>query len=94
MDNRFSQFTQLSKWEADLLNDAYQAVTVTGNWDSMKNFAGESFMSSSEPWTVNVMTAMQYRNHPSGASLSWSMRTIESIAKEGWNTYAARLEKK
>jgi hypothetical protein len=93
MENRFSQFKRLSEWEANLLNDAYQAVTVTGNWDSMKNFVGESFMFSSEPWISNVMSAMQHRDQHSGASFGWTMRQMETIAKRGWDEYADYLSK-
>jgi hypothetical protein len=87
MENRFSQFKNMDQWTADMLNDAYQAVTVTQSWDSMKNFAGESFMFGKEPWISNVMTAMQHRDSHSGASFGWTMRQIEYIAKEGWDAY-------
>lgn len=92
MENRFSQFKKLSSWEADMLNDAYQAITVTGNWDNMKNFAGESFMFSREPWISNIMTSMQHRDQHSGGSFGFTMRTMEYIAKHGWDSYANRFK--
>lgn len=92
MENRFSQFKQLSSWDADMLNDAYQAVTCTGNWDNMKNFNGESFMFSREPWVSNIMTAMHHRDQHSGASFGLVLRTMEYIAKHGWDSYADRFK--
>lgn len=93
MENRFTQFKNMDQWTADMLNDAYQAVNVTQSWDNMKNFTGESFMFSSEPWISNVMTAMHLRDQHSGASFGWTMRQIEFIAKEGWEAYV-ELKKK
>ncbi len=93
-ENRFLQFKQLSPWEADMLNDAYQAITVTGSWDKIKTFKGESFMFSSEPWLSNVMTAMHLRDSHSGASFGLTMRAMEHIAKYGWDKYAATMHQK
>ena len=92
MANRFSQLG-LSEWETDLLNDAYQAISVTGNWDSMKYFSGKSFAFNSEPWIVNVATAMQYRDSHSGTSFGLTMRAMEKIAKIGWCGYLSSLSK-
>lgn len=94
MANRFSNLNGLSEWEADMLNDAYQAISVTGNWDNMKYFSGESFAFSSEPWIVNVATAMQYRDSHSGLSFGLTMRAMEKIAKEGWEGYVCSLDSK
>lgn len=93
MANRFSEFKHLSQWEADLLNDAYQAISATGNWNNMKYFAGKSFVFSMEPWVTNVMNAMQYRDSHSGTSFGLTMRAMECIAKEGWDAYAASMKK-
>ena len=89
-ENRFSELPGLTEWDADMFNDAYQAVSTTGNWDNMKNFKGESFMFSQEPWISNVMTAMHHRDQHSGASFGFTMRTMEYIAKNGWDSYVAR----
>lgn len=86
MANRFSQLG-LSEWETDMLNDAYQAISVTGNWDNMKHFTGNSFAFDSAPWIINVAAAMQYRDSHSGTSFGLTMRTMEKIAKEGWESY-------
>ena len=76
-----------------MLNDAYQAISVTGNWDNMKYFMGKSFALNSEPWIVNVATAMQYRDSHSGTSFGLTMRAMEKIAKEGWEAYVTSLLK-
>ncbi len=70
-----------------MLNDAYQAVTVTGSWDLLKNFSGESFMFSRDPFVANIMNAMALRDLHSGASFGMTMRVMESIAKHGWDAY-------
>ena len=85
--NRFSEIQGLDKWDAEMLNDAYGAITTTQSWDKMKNFNGESFMFSSEPWISNVMAAMHQRDNHSGASFGWTMRQMESIAKRGWEEH-------
>ena len=90
MANRFSELG-LSEWESDILNDAYQAISVTGNWNNMKHFMGDSFVFDLVPWLVNVATAMQYRDSHSGTSFGLTMRIMEKIAKEGWEAYVKSL---
>ena len=93
-DNRFSKLPGLSQWDADMLNDAYEAITATNNWDNVKNFNGESFMFSSEPWVSNIMSAMHYRDQHSGASFGMTLRSMEFIAKHGWDAYASGFKQK
>lgn len=90
--NRFSELPGMSETDAYMLNDAYQAITVSGNWDNMKYFNGQSFMFSQEPWISNVMTSMHYRDQHSGASFGITMRAMEYIAKHGWDSYAAEFK--
>lgn len=92
-NNRFKNLG-LDSWDAEMLNDAYGAITATDSWDKMKNFNGESFMFNSEPWISNILTAMQYRNNHSGASYGWTMRQMEYIAKNGWEAYVDLRRKK
>ena len=92
MENRFSQFKRFDEWDAEMLNDAFNAITVTESWGHMKNFNGESFMFASKPWITNILTAMHHRDRHSGASFGWTMRHMECIAKEGWDIYAGRFK--
>jgi hypothetical protein len=87
--NRFSELPNMSATDADMLNDAYQAITVTGSWDAMKNFSGESFMFSRDPFVANIMNAMAWRDQHSGASFGCTLRIMEFIAKNGWDAYVA-----
>ncbi len=70
-----------------MLNDAYQAVTVTGSWPFLKNFSGESFMFSNDPAVHNIMNAMTLRDDHSGASFGLTMRAMQYIALHGWDAY-------
>ena len=91
--NRFSELPKMSASDAEMLNDAYQAITVTGSWPSMKAFSGESFMFSREPFIANIMNAMAWRDQHSGASFGCTMRVMEFIAKNGWEAYVAERSK-
>lgn len=79
----------MDNWEAMMLTDAYKAVTKAGCWDLMKTFAEESFMFSSAPWLNEVQTHMTLMDQHSGSSYGITMRIMESIAKDGWDTYVA-----
>jgi hypothetical protein len=85
--NRFTGLPGLSAWDAEMLNDAYHATTVTNSWDSIKNFKGESFMFSREPFVANIMNAMALRDQHSGASFGLTMRVMQFIATHGWDDY-------
>ena len=85
--NRFSELPGLDRIDAEMLYDAYQAITVTGSWDAMKNFNGDSFMFSREPFIANIMNAMEWRDRHSGASFGCTLRIMEFIAKHGWDAY-------
>jgi hypothetical protein len=102
--NRFSELPGLDYIDADMLYDAYEAITVTGSWGAMKNFNGESFMFYSgksetsnfplnEPFIANIMNAMEWRDRHSGASFGCTLRVMEFIAKNGWDAYVAELRR-
>ena len=88
--NRFSELPGMDHIDADMLNDAYEAITVTSSWPSMKNFSGESFMFSRDPFVANIMNAMAWRDRHSGASFGCTLRVMEFIAKNGWDAYVAQ----
>ena len=75
-----------SKLEREMLADAYQAITACDLWDWMKTYTpDQGFMFSSHPNLDRINAAMKYGGH-SGTSYGWMMRTMENIAKLGWNT--------
>ena len=73
----------------EMLQDAHRACTRAGAWPWLKTFNETSFMFSSHPLISTITENMEYKGH-SGASFGWTMRNMESIAKEGWDAYAAR----
>lgn len=84
----FASIPGMSSFEAAMLSDAYNAVTVTESWDNFRNFSEESFMFSSAPWLSKVQAEMKLMDQHSGGSYGWTMRIIEHIARHGWDTYA------
>ena len=74
-----------SKLERELLTDAHQAITACDLWDWMKTYTPDKgFMFSSHPNLDRINAAMKYTGH-SGTSYGWTMRTMENIAKLGWD---------
>jgi hypothetical protein len=74
-----------SKLEREMLADAYQAITACDLWDWMKNYTPDKgFVFSSHPNLDRINAALKYTGH-SGTSYGWMMRTMENIAKLGWN---------
>ena len=74
-------------FEAKMLADAYQAITACDLWPWMKTFRpdeGKGFMFTSHPNLDRIEKEMTFGGH-SGASWGWTMRTMEAIAKRGWN---------
>ncbi len=85
----FAAIPGISAWDAEMLCDAYKAVTKAGCWENIKNFAGESFMFSRENWLGEVQKHMALMDQHSGCSYGVTMRNMESIAKDGWDAYVA-----
>ena len=80
--------TVYTPYDAKLLRDAYDAITACDMWDWMKEHNphwGEGHMFSSHPNLVIIQSAMKYKTYHSGYSWGWTMRTMESIAKLGWD---------
>jgi hypothetical protein len=76
-----------SKLERELLTDAHQAITACDLWDWMKTYTPDKdkgFVFSSHPNIDRINAAMKYQGH-SGGSYGWTMRTMENIAKLGWD---------
>ncbi len=79
--------------EREMYEDAYQAVEATpGGWDFLKNQsppADKGFMFWSHPTLSAINRNIKYGGH-SGASHGFVMRTMEFIAKNGWDAWVAR----
>ncbi len=78
------------KLDATMLEDADAAITTCGLWEWMSTYnptAGEGFMFSNHPNLDKISQAMKYEGH-SGASYGWTMRTMQQVARLGWDKFA------
>lgn len=77
---------------ATFLQDVYDAVDKTpGGWEWFKSYdppEGESFLWCKHPKLKEVTGNMKFLDNHSGSSLAFVLRTIEFIAKHGWDAYA------
>ena len=82
--------------DAQLFSDAYQAITVTKNWDKIKNFGSDpsetSFMFSNAPFLKDIQNNMKMLDYHSGASYGCMMRQMEYIAKHDWNSFVQNFK--
>jgi len=77
------------KFDADMLQDADNAITECGLWNWLTEYTpedGKGFMFSSHPNLDRINNAMKYSGH-SGSSYGWTMRQMEYIAKHGWELF-------
>jgi len=87
--NRPAFETQYTPTECRMLEDAYDAVTECNLWEWLKTYsphANEGFLLSTHPNLNAISLAMQYDTH-SGASFAWTLRTLQSIARLGWEAH-------
>jgi len=84
---KFTDIAGISKSDAEMLQDAADAVTTAEAWEYIRNFAGESFMFSSSPEISEIQAHMKMMDQHSGCSYGVVMRHMEMIAKEGWESY-------
>jgi hypothetical protein len=85
----FSSVPSVDKYEGYLLQDAYDAITAAEAWDYFRTFSEESFMFSRSAVLTQVQARMKTMEEHSGSSYGFVMRTMEAIAKEGWEKWAA-----
>ena len=74
--------------DGDMIKRAYEVIYKTESWHLLSNFKGESFMFSKDD-KINTLiekVADDYQRH-SGASIGWTMRQLEYIAKHGFTKY-------
>jgi hypothetical protein len=72
------------------LEDAYDAVTELDLWDYLRDNTFESFTyykGPDEALHAKLLALVDKRNLHSGASYGITMRNMESIAKEGYETW-------
>jgi hypothetical protein len=77
------------KDERLMLEDAFQAVSKAEAWTLLKepSMPGEGgFMFGKHPAIEAISSSMKYEGH-SGASYAMTMRQMEFIAKNGWESY-------
>ena len=80
----------LDNLSKEMLSDAYTTVNSLNLWDWLKNpnvpgDSGFMFLNSTE--VQQISKNMKYTGH-SGSSFAFTMRAIEFIAKNGWDSYA------
>ena len=67
--------------QAEMLQDAHDAITHCGLWDWIKSFEPETgFMFAKTPELDRINAAMKYDGH-SGASYGWTMRQMQQFAR-------------
>jgi hypothetical protein len=77
--------------ERILYEDAFKAVEETpGAWEFLENESppeGQGYMFWSHPILTAIQQNMKEMNSHSGASYGMTMRTVEFIAKHGWDAW-------
>jgi len=86
----------LSFMDADsaiMVKDMCQAVSVTANWENLKEFTpgdGGLICGDLPAWFADISKATEYKGH-SGSSYGWTMRQVHYIAKYGWENFVAKM---
>ena len=76
--------------EANMLQDADNAITECNLWDWLKEFnpGNEGFSFSKHP-NLNLITSkMKLYDAHSGSSFAWTLRQMEYVAKNGFNDFS------
>lgn len=87
------KFDYVSGVSQIMLQNAYEAITLTETWDFVRKDT-ESFMISNSP-EIKIITKkmfeLGYCGH-SGCSFGWTMRQMQFIAKNGEQEYKKLFE--
>lgn len=79
------------RWFRDMIEDGYQAVTATeGGWDFFKEWtppADKGYMWSTHPKMTEITRNMKLYEDHSGSTLAMTMKSMQKIARLGWNGY-------
>ena len=75
--------------DCEMLDTAYKAITLAEGWNFLKMYNTNSFMFGESPPQLERIDAKIHTLYPghSGCSYGWTMRQMESIAKNGWDAY-------
>lgn len=79
-----------TKFEAMMLQDADDAITSCGLWEWLREYSpeeGKGFMFSQHPNLDRIDKALKFEGH-SGSSHAWTMRTMQQVARLGWDKFA------
>lgn len=73
----------------NMINSGYHAIMRCEGWNILYDFSGESFMFSSDPQVCRLMSTVSkyYEGGHSGASMGYTMRQLEFIAKHGFASF-------
>jgi hypothetical protein len=84
----------LDTHSSNILYSAYICANKYERWDALANFKGLSFMFCEDPVIKELLYKVNesYNGH-SGASLGWTMRQLECIAKYGYTEYRGLFDK-
>jgi hypothetical protein len=82
------------KSSREMLQNAYQAVNQTETWSFVKrDIESFSFSNAPEIWRItDKMVELGYDGH-SGSTFGWTMRQMQTIAREGEQAYKKMAEK-
>jgi hypothetical protein len=90
----FSFLPERLAHEKRMLEDAWSAMeSVEGSWDYLARPSvpedGSGFMFSRDPFISQISSHVDKKGAigHSGSSYGWTMRQMESIAKNGWDNY-------
>jgi len=87
------EFKYIEEHSRDMLQTAYRAITLTENWEFMKQPA-DNFMFGDDPRVLNIYNTIEnlgYNGH-SGFSFAWTMRQMQFIAKNGEKKFKELIE--
>ena len=91
--NRIGDLSFMDADSAMMVKDMCQAVSVTANWDNLKEFTpgdGGFTFGIMPAWFADINNAMEYKGH-SGASYGWTMVRVHYIARYGWENFIAKM---
>ena len=76
--NIFDSNTDIEKHEKMMIEDGMNAIKISECEDFIKNFNGNSFLTSNDPRINKIVNNMNYKGH-SGASIALTLRKCQSL---------------
>jgi len=78
-----------------MYEDMYAAITAAEAWNWMCEDPGEGgYMFSSHPMSAKINSCLNDRTGHSGSSYAWTMRSMQNLAKLGWDNWILEVNKK